>query len=102
VGFLIADFFVRFELGHTFSKEKLATPLATAEIDFLFQCSNLPIPIEVKAEENLKAKSLKVFSEKFHIPLALRTSMAMYKEQGWMVNFPLYAVGREMVEKLDR
>jgi uncharacterized protein len=45
---------------------------------------------------------MKVFSEKFQIPLALRTSMAMYKEQDWMVNFPLYAVGREMVEKLDR
>jgi uncharacterized protein len=76
-------------------------PRATAEIDFLLQYSNRPIPIEVKAEENLKAKSLKVFSEKFQIPLALRTSMAMYKEQDWMVNFPLYAVGREMVERVS-
>jgi uncharacterized protein len=76
-------------------------PQATAEIDFLLQHSNHIIPIEVKAEENLKSKSLKVFSEKFRIPLSLRTSMAQYREQDWMVNFPLYAVGREMVEKMD-
>ncbi len=34
---------------------------ATAEIDFLIQHQNQIIPIEVKAEENLKAKSLKIF-----------------------------------------
>jgi uncharacterized protein len=47
---------------------------ATAEIDFLIQSQNEIIPIEVKAEENLKSKSLKVFVEKYKPNTAIRTS----------------------------
>ncbi len=39
------------------------------------------IPIEVKAEENLKAKSLKVYVEQFQPAQAIRFSMADYREQ---------------------
>ncbi len=65
---------------------------ATAEIDFLIQSQNEVIPIEVKAEENLKSKSLKVFAEKYKPKTAIRTSMSPYRAQDWMVNVPLYAV----------
>ncbi|MCA6410960.1 MAG: ATP-binding protein [Cytophagales bacterium] len=65
---------------------------STAEIDFVFQYKNEAIPIEVKAEENLKAKSLKLFVEKFKIKTAFRTSMSKYREQEWLTNIPLYAV----------
>lgn len=65
---------------------------ATAEIDFLIQSQNGVIPIEVKAEENLKAKSLKVFVEKYKPGVAIRSSMSPFREQDWMINVPLYAV----------
>lgn len=48
----------------------------TAEIDFLVQIENEIIPIEVKAEQNLQAKSLKYFCEKFNIKKAYRFSMS--------------------------
>ena len=65
---------------------------ATAEIDVLLQTQNGIVPIEVKAEENLKSKSLKVFSEKFRPKQCVRTSMSRYREQDWMKNIPLYAI----------
>ena len=53
---------------------------STAEIDFLIQSSGEVIPIEVKAKENLKAKSLKVSCQK-HIPqIAIRTSMSDFRK----------------------
>ena len=66
---------------------------ATAEIDFVIQQQNEIIPIEVKAEENLKAKSLKVFLEKYNPKTAIRTSMNTFREEDWLVNVPLYAIG---------
>ncbi|MCC8071002.1 MAG: ATP-binding protein [Bacteroidales bacterium] len=62
------------------------------EIDFLLQQAGKVVPIEVKAEENLRAKSLRVFSQKYAIAMALRFSMADYREQDWMTNIPLYGV----------
>lgn len=64
------------------------------EIDFLIQKGSDIVPIEVKAEENLKAKSLKVYFDKFHPNLAIRTSMSDYREQEWMVNMPLWMVSK--------
>ncbi len=51
----------------------------TAEIDFLYEADDSVVPIEVKAEENLQAKSLMVYCKKFHPPYAIRTSMADYR-----------------------
>ena len=65
---------------------------ARAEIDFVIQNSDRITPIEVKAEENLKAKSLKSFYEKFTPKIAVRTSMSDYRDDGWMVNVPLYSI----------
>ena len=48
------------------------------------------IPIEVKAEENLRAKSLKAFCEKYRPQTAIRSSMSNYRQQEWMINVPLY------------
>ncbi len=50
------------------------------------------VAIEVKAEENLRAKSLRVFKEKHPDAVALRFSMSGYREQNWMRNVPLYAM----------
>ena len=65
---------------------------ATAEVDLLIQFQNEIIPIEVKAEENLKSKSLKIFVEKYKPSKAIRTSMNGYREQDWLTNVPLYAI----------
>lgn len=70
-----------------------ATEKGTAEVDFVVQRKQAVIPIEVKAEENLKAKSLRVYVEQFAPEQAIRFSMSDYKEQDWVVNVPLYGVG---------
>ena len=65
---------------------------STAEIDFLVQYSGRAIPIEVKAEENLQAKSLKSFYQKYTPSLAVRTSMSDFRTEDWLTNLPLYAI----------
>ncbi len=65
---------------------------STAEIDFLVQHSGEVIPIEVKAEENLQAKSLKVFCQKYPTEMAIRTSMSDFRKEDWLTNLPLYAI----------
>ena len=67
-------------------------PNARQEIDFLIQTNGGIIPIEVKAEENLKAKSLKQFVLDNHPDTAYRTSMSDYRQEEWMTNMPLYCV----------
>lgn len=62
------------------------------EIDFLIQESGRVIPIEVKAEENLKARSLRQFVTDNGSETAYRTSMSKYRQESWMTNLPLYAV----------
>jgi len=65
----------------------------TAEVDFVLNHESNILPLEVKAEENLQSKSLKVYSEKFTPTVALRTSMKDYRDDSWLVNIPLYAIG---------
>ena len=62
------------------------------EIDFLIQKKGNVIPIEVKAEENLKSKSLKAYTDKFNPEYAIRFSMSNYREQEWVINIPLWNV----------
>ncbi len=73
-----------------------ANERGTAEVDFVLQRGQEVVPIEVKAEENLKAKSLRVYVEQFlkepGPTAALRFSMANYREQDWLTNVPLYAM----------
>ncbi|MFA6402221.1 MAG: ATP-binding protein [Salinivirgaceae bacterium] len=69
-----------------------STEKSTAEIDFLVQSDGNIIPIEVKAEENLQAKSLKSFRQQFNPPLSIRVSMSDYRIDDWLTNLPLHAV----------
>ncbi|MDR1156963.1 MAG: ATP-binding protein [Oscillospiraceae bacterium] len=64
----------------------------TAEVDFVVDTGSVIIPIEVKAEVNLQAKSLKAYREKFNPTVSIRTSMADYKQDDWLLNLPLWAV----------
>ena len=83
---LIADLGVE---AYYYSTEK-----SSGEIDFLLQGRSSILPLEVKAEENLRAKSLKAFCEKYHPAYAVRTSMSDYRDQEWMTNIPLYNICR--------
>jgi len=65
---------------------------ATAEVDFLLQHQNEIVPVEVKSEENLKSKSLKVYFEKYEPKTVVRTSMSPYRKETWMTNLPLYGI----------
>ena len=62
------------------------------EIDFAIQTEKRVIPIEAKAEENVKGKSLKTYIEEYPVLKGLRISMKNYIDQGWMENLPLYAI----------
>lgn len=72
----------------------------SCEIDFVVNTSERIIPVEVKAEVNLRAKSLKVFHEKYKPEISVRTSMADYKKEDWLVNLPLYAISQ--IDELPR
>lgn len=63
-----------------------------AEIDFIIQYQGEIIPLEVKAEENLHAKSLRVYVEKYQPKRAFRISTSNYREESWMTNLPLFAL----------
>lgn len=64
---------------------------STGELDFLVQDGSRVAAIEVKAEENLRARSLRAFKDKHPDITALRFSMSGFREQDWMRNIPLYA-----------
>lgn len=68
-----------------------------AEIDFVIQIKSDVVPVEVKAERNLQAKSLKVYMEKFKPNYAIRTSMADYKTTDNLIDLPLYLL--EIIKK---
>jgi hypothetical protein len=65
---------------------------SSAEIDFIFQSEMNIVPLEVKAAENLQAKSLKSFYQKYQPNYAIRTSMSDYRKEEWLTNWPLYAI----------
>lgn len=80
-----------------------AAERSSAEIDFVVQYNGLIIPIEVKAEENLQAKSLKVYVEKFRPKISVRTSMSDFRKQDWLTNLPLYSISelKKIVRRLS-
>ena len=63
------------------------------EIDFLVQRSGAVYPIEVKAQENLRSRSLRAFSQRYPGTAPRRFSLSGIRDQGWMRNIPLYAIG---------
>lgn len=64
----------------------------SAEIDFIVQQGGRVIPIEVKAEENVRSRSLSQFVKDNPCLKGLRISMKGYADQEWMENIPLVAM----------
>ena len=73
----------------------------SCEVDFVVDTGEQIVPIEVKAEVNLRAKSLKAYQEKFSPEISVRTSMTDYKKEEWLVNLPLYAI-EQIAELLSK
>ncbi|MFA6715583.1 MAG: ATP-binding protein [Victivallales bacterium] len=67
---------------------------SSAEVDFVFQSGSDVIPLEVKAAENLQAKSLKSYCAKYSPKAAIRTSMSDYRQEDKLTNLPLYAISQ--------
>ncbi len=64
----------------------------SAEVDFLVELGGDVLPLEVKASENLQAKSLVSYRDRYKPRISLRTSLSPYREESWLRNIPLYAV----------
>ncbi len=71
-----------------------SAPDSRAEVDFLVETDDGVVPVEVKAERNLQAKSLKRYAELFAPEFSLRTSMAEWCQHGKLHDIPLYAIGQ--------
>jgi predicted AAA+ superfamily ATPase len=65
---------------------------SNSEIDLLLQFENQIIPVEIKASENLQAKSLRTFCKRYEPKTAIRTSLSDFRKERWMTNVPLYIV----------
>lgn len=81
-----------------------ASDTGTAEIDFITQIGNNNVPIEVKSSENLQAKSLKSFIQKYNTKVNVRTSMSDYKEDENIINIPLYCISNieKIINNIDK
>ncbi|MDR3228012.1 MAG: DUF4143 domain-containing protein [Puniceicoccales bacterium] len=78
-----------------------SNPDGKSEVDFVVSVNGEVVPVEVKAAENLQSKSLKIYSEKYQPTRCVRTSMADYREEPWLVNVPLYGIGAFFQEEVD-
>ncbi len=65
---------------------------ATAEVDFVFADNTDIYPVEVKAGENLRARSLKIYRERYSPKLAIRTSLSNLRLEDGLLNVPLFAL----------
>ena len=66
----------------------------SAEVDFVIQCGTQIVPIEVKSERNVKAKSLAEYRKKYEPVYAVKTSMRSETNGIGVLNIPLYLIGR--------
>jgi len=86
----------QFVLQHLMNEKNVSvfywsSDTSLAELDFVIQKGDQIIPVEVKAEENLHAKSLKSYYQKFNPIISVRTSLSDYRQDDWLTNIPLYA-----------
>lgn len=91
----LTEQYVEQELVHLgFSPVYWSSEKGTAETDFCIAHGGTVLPIEVKAGENLRSKSLRVACDKFDLDTVLRTSLSPYRNDGWLTNVPLWAIGQ--------
>lgn len=99
-GALTEQFIVN-ELRYALSQLPFYYQKKQLEIDFMIESKGEIIPIEVKAGENLRSQSLKSFHSKFQPPTSIRTSLSNYRDEGWLVNIPLFAFSTLFKKSID-
>jgi predicted AAA+ superfamily ATPase len=71
-----------------------------AEVEFIIQIADVIIPVEIKSGVNLRAKSLKVYIEKYRPQIAIRSSQATYKQTDNLYDVPLYLISSFIVKNI--
>ena len=73
-----------------------------AEVDFLVQYGNMIVPVEVKSNENVKSKSLAFYRKEFSPSVSIRYSLRNLKQEGGLINLPLFMVDytRKILDKI--
>lgn len=66
--------------------------LIPVRLDFMLQGDLDCVPIEVKAEQNLRVRSLRAFCDKYKPGMAICSSMSNYKQEYWLTNVPLVLI----------
>lgn len=61
------------------------------EVDFVYECRGKVVPLEVKSDENVRSRSLAKFAKEYGIEHCQRLSLRGYRDEGWLVNLPLFA-----------
>ncbi len=61
------------------------------KVDFLYECRGKVVPLEVKSDDNVRSRSLAKFAKQYGIERCQRLSRRGYKDEGWLVNLPLFA-----------
>ena len=81
-----------FRLG--FAPAYWSSDTGGAKTDFSIAFKGTVLPIEVKAGENLQSKSLKYACEKFGLDRRVRASLSPFRDEGQLINIPLWAIGQ--------
>ena len=63
------------------------------EIDFIIRIGSDVVPLEIKASNNVKSKSLQVFIEQYKPSYAIRDSRKNFGHVNNIISIPLYALG---------
>ena len=66
----------------------------TAEVEFVLQIDNEIVPVEVKSENNVRAKSLSIYRKAYSPSLSLRFSTRNIRQDDDLLNLPLYLADR--------
>ncbi len=64
----------------------------TAEVDFILQSGSEIVPVEVKSERNVKARSLAEYRKKYTPKYSVKTSMKNETNGEEVLNIPLYLI----------
>lgn len=91
-GALTENYVLQHLVAHVEAPPRYWTSGNTAEVDFLVQLKNTVIPIEVKADENVKSRSLAVYHAKYTPEVRVRYSLKNLRMDEGLLNIPLFMV----------
>ena len=92
--YIMAEQFAAQELFKTAYRQKLRFwSNDTYEVDFLLECAEGVIPLEIKSGKSCTSKSLSYFCKKYNPPFSIVASLAEENIHGEIKHIPLYSLG---------